>query len=205
MRKLIIIVGLAIASALVLVALTIAGTLGVSNLQAETQEIQGLPDLGVLAGDNLIMRVHGVGGTFSTPESPVLIQATEDGRVQATFVEVRYAPAVDFVFYWDDVEIGSFLAPEVTSNRWRYTIEVYIAADTSFEVLVGVPEGIYTWCGISLGYCRPGEAAAYSTPECTAASHDPEYLKLYKPGSGPACIARHYFKPCNGCPYEVVK
>jgi len=203
MRKLIIIIGLAIASVLALVSLTIAGTLGVSR--AQTQDIQGLPDLGLLAADNLTMRVHGVGGTFSNHQGPEMIQSNQDGRIQATFVEVRYAPAVDFVLYWDDVEIGSFLAPEVTSYRWRYTLEVYIGADTSIEVLVGVPEAIYTWCGLSLGYCRPGEAAAYSSPECTAASRDPEYLKLYKPGSGPACIARHYLKPCNGCPYEVVK
>lgn len=199
-------VGAILAFGLVVACVTMVGTLGVSSLHAEPQHVAGLPDLGVMAGDSLTMRVHGVGGTFSVPEEPVLIQSTEDGRVEATFVEVRYAPAVDFVFYWDGEEIGSILAPEVTSYRWRYTLEVYIAADGSPpEVLVETPEAMYTWCGLDLGYCRPGEAAAYSTPECTAASHDPEYLKLYKPGSGPACIHRHYVKKCADCPYEIVK
>ena len=178
---------------------------GVPRLQAETQHIEGLPDIGVLAADNLTMRVHGVGGTFSNHEGPKMVESTEDGRVKVTFVEVRYAPAVDFVFYWDGDDLGSFLAPEIKGQRWTYTLEVYISADSSIEVLVGDPVGVYTWCGLSLGYCRPGEAAAYSTPECTAASHDPEYLKLYKPGSGPACIHRHYHKSCNGCPVEVVE
>jgi len=193
-----------VAGALFAVAVWSAALLsGAPGLQA--QPYAGLPDLGPEVGEHLTMRVHGVGGTFSTPEEPTTVESTEDGRIRATFVEVRYAPATAFAFYWDGVKSYEFVAPEVVGLRWRYTVETYISADTSFEVVVGTPEGIYTWCGISLGYCRPGEAAAYSTPECTKASHDPEYLKLYKPGSGPACVHHIYKKPCNGCPLEVVE
>jgi len=155
-------------------------------------EISGvLPDLGPMVRDNLTMRARGVGHTYSSHYAPELVVSDTNGRVRAEFVRRSGYPTLLFDFYWNGEFVVGVPGPPVVGEGHIYTIDVYVGANGSHEIHIGAERQIW-WCGQKLQECVVSTADRFWSDECIEASHDPEYTKLYRPGTGPACVAKHY-------------
>jgi len=173
-----------------------------------------IPDLCAMSLDSLTMRTRGTGYTLSSNQEPSEVTSNEIGQCSVKFDRRMYSPAIQFDLYWDGASLDEVPAPRSCDDPQadpgdcirgigiEYTVEVIVRADGSHEVFISWGYQMW-WCGEEIGYCRPGTTDAYFSPECIQASRDPEYLKLYQPGTGPACTMGRYYKECNNCP--VVK
>jgi len=159
-----------------------------------------IPDIGQLTTDNLTMEVLGQGHTKSRPQTPDSVVSNEAGTIEALFSYRSYAPVVQFDLSWAGERVVGVTAPPKVGLGHEYAVTASIAADGTLEVMIE-HERQYWWCGerykrlnpASEGYCLLSTADRFWPDECLEASKDPEYLKLYKPGTGPACVSRTYY------------
>lgn len=189
----------------ILAVIVAAGTLGaVAATDEEAPVSTGIPSLCEQAHDQAAVQVLKRGHSLTQPHAPTFVVSNEAGNCVATFDwRLRNSP-IEATFIWGgEPQITVEVDPEyvVKALGFNYAFEAVIKADGSFEFTVPVPTRQIWWCGIKIGECHLTTGDAYFSPECIAASHDPEYLKLYKPGTGPACVAHTYEKLESG---EVV-
>jgi len=184
----------------ILAVIVAAGTLGAVAATDEVVEQSGPPNLCLEAVDSATMRVSGTGHTLSGHQEVTDAQVNEAGTCDVNFVRRMHSPIVEAAFFWNGQEIITVPGPSVIGIGHIYTF--VLTLDTAGNPTVGVEtERQMWWYGEKIGYHTLSTGDAYFSPECIAASHDPEYLKLYKPGTGPACVAHTYEKLESG---EVV-
>lgn len=189
----------------ILAVIVAAGTLGAVAATDEVDQGAQVPNLCMEAVDSASMRVVSTGHTLSAHQEPTEVVANEAGTCDVQFIRRMHSPIREARFYWNEEEVIIVPGPHVIGIGHIYTFTLVVRADGSVMVNVGEPERQLWWYGSKIGYHTLSKGDAYFSPECIEASKDPEYLKSHKPGTGPACIARTYLKPCNNCPVEVIE
>jgi len=179
------------------------------------EETIGIPNLCVEAVDSATIEVLNRGLSRHVDE-PSLVTSNEAGNCVVTFDRrMGYAP-IEVAFKWNGEDLGTIpIDPEykIDALGFIYTFELVFKADGSYEILTYEPARQIWWCGPRIGECHATTADAYFSPECIASSHDEAYLKLYKPGTGPSCLAHTYEKVCTidpvtneeHCPVVIVE
>lgn len=148
---------------------------------------------------------------------PDRLEITEAGTLEAEWYRFFYAHPERLILYWNGEEIGTIHVDEYveTSDNvykvydddrtpklldrlpagkgFEYDITVTLFVDATFDVDITIEHRKF-YCGKVGGvdhYCYQGNWSSYFSAECYAASQDPAYLELYRPLSGPECVAEH--------------
>ena len=168
--------------------------------QVPVEEVAvGLPNLCEQAYDSITAEIY-TRGRSKHVDTPSLVTSNEAGNCVVTIDRREgYAPR-EVAFKWNGVDLGTIPVDpegEIDAQGWIYTWDVIVKADGSIEIKPYDPLRQVWYCGPKIGECVAGDTDAYFSPECQLASHDPAYLALHKPGTGPACLAHTYEKQCT--------